>query len=252
MKHFILLLLFFTPTFLSAQNKEGTITYEATTKLEINFKLDGVDMEHIKSMIPKSNVVKKELLFTEKHSTYRDIKGEKADDAPMPDSQSEGVVIKFSGANNEDELYADHVKQTTVEKKDFLGRQFLISGEANKLKWKITGKQKEILGYQCQQATVLRDTIQTIAWFAPQIPVSSGPDGHGNLPGMILELDINDGQRVTTATNITFSSDVDSKITSPKKGKPVSKEKFKKIVEAKMKEMGDVRSGNTVIKIIEQ
>jgi GLPGLI family protein len=78
---------------------------------------------------------------------------------------------------------------------------------------------KEIGGHICMNAETtdkMRD--QTInAWFALDIPVSSGPERFIGLPGMILEVDINDGAVIMTADKIdlkklTSELDIPAKI----------------------------------------
>jgi GLPGLI family protein len=41
-----------------------------------------------------------------------------------------------------------------------------------------------------------------VAWFAMDIPLSFGPEGYQGLPGMILELDYNDGAMIVAADKI--------------------------------------------------
>ena len=252
MKKLILILISTFPSILIAQHNEGRILFEETAKLELNFKSDDVDMEHIKSMMPTSNSSKKELIFTQKHSIYRAAKNDDSDENASFESESDGITIKFrrSGANNE--LYANHEEQTTMEKRDFMGRVFLVSGDKDKQKWKIGTESKEIAGYQCQQAILQNDSTEVIAWFTPQIQVSAGPSGYGNLPGMILEMNIDKGKRVIKASEINLGGEASSDIVAPKKGKAVTKEKFQEIVKEKMKEMGELNGGNTVIKVIER
>ena len=66
------------------------------------------------------------------------------------------------------------------------------------------------------------DTAAIIAWFTTDIPVSAGPaDFQGQLPGLILEMDINKGQTVYKALEITAKVNI-SKIREPKEGKKVT------------------------------
>ncbi len=117
-------------------------------------------------------------------------------------------------------------------------RIFLIKGDPEKGNWKLTSNQKMILGFPCQEATQITEKDTINAWFTPAIPVSAGPSNYVNLPGLVLEVNINNGKRMIVAQNIDFKK-IDKKlIAKPKKGKKVTKEEFKKIMEEKMKEMG--------------
>jgi GLPGLI family protein len=72
---------------------------------------------------------------------------------------------------------------------------------------------------------VYEDTIKNqkiTAWFAQDLPLPLGPENYFGLPGLILEVDVNNGCVVITAEKIEFvSTGKDVKI--PKsKGKKVS------------------------------
>lgn len=87
--------------------------------------------------------------------------------------------------------------------------------------WQLLNEKKEINGYTCYKATsfnvikygekVFKHPIT--AWFCPEIPYSFGPNGYGNLPGLILELQVRN--IVYGAKKIEFDSkktfDIDKK-----------------------------------------
>ena len=50
---------------------------------------------------------------------------------------------------------------------------------------------------------MLPDTTIISAWIAMDIPVPAGPEFQGQLPGLILGLDINNGQIVYNAVEIS-------------------------------------------------
>lgn len=64
--------------------------------------------------------------------------------------------------------------------------------------WLLLNEKKEINGYLCYKATsfnVVKYGEKTFkhpvtAWFCPEIPYPFGPNGYGNLPGLILEVQI--------------------------------------------------------------
>ena len=65
---------------------------------------------------------------------------------------------------------------------------------------------------------------------------------------MILELNIDDGNRIITATSLNSENDIADKIVQPKKGKKVSQEEFIKIRDEKMKEAGmDGGNGQQIV-----
>lgn len=56
------------------------------------------------------------------------------------------------------------------------------------LKWKISSKKKNIMGYKCQSATVKFRGREYEAWFTSDIPLNFGPWKFQGLPGLILEV----------------------------------------------------------------
>lgn len=105
----------------------------------------------------------------------------------------------------------------------------------------------KILDYLCMKAE-FSDTADTyIAWFTPQIPIANGPGEYGGLPGMILMLDKNNGERTITATEIIEEEVDEELLVEPTKGKEVTSEEFREIMHEKMKEMGGQGGGFNVI-----
>ncbi|MFA7449135.1 MAG: GLPGLI family protein [Weeksellaceae bacterium] len=54
--------------------------------------------------------------------------------------------------------------------------------------WKIENEQKAYMDFTVQKATTRFKGREYIAWFAPQIPISSGPYKFKGLPGLIVEI----------------------------------------------------------------
>jgi GLPGLI family protein len=79
------------------------------------------------------------------------------------------------------------------------------------------------------------DTAQVVVWFTPAIPVSAGPDYEGQLPGLILQVDIN-GNTTYKAIEVSQKADI-AAIKEPKKGKKVTAEEFNKERDKMMAEM---------------
>ena len=81
------------------------------------------------------------------------------------------------------------------------------------------------------------DTSTVIAWFATDIPVSAGPaEYQGQLPGLILELDVNNGRQTYKAIEISPKTDVAS-IKEPAGKKRYTPEEFRKERDKMMEEM---------------
>jgi GLPGLI family protein len=231
-KSFLFLLASVSALIVWAQdNTTGTVKYEQVVKLEI--KLEG-DAAQFADMLPKERKSNKVLYFNPKASLYEN--GEKAEDQNMSMSSGSGnVMIRMEEPENK--IFTDLEKKSQLEQREFMTRVFLIEGEINQ-QWKLTGNQKMILDYPCQEAVMEKDSSKIVAWFTPVIPVSAGPSNLGGLPGLILSVEKNDGKETINATSVEFATVPNDKIEKPDKGKKVTREEFDKIVEEKMKEMG--------------
>jgi len=148
-------------------------------------------------------------------------------------------MIKMDMMEPDNKLFYDIEGLKTVEKKEFMSRVFLITGDVKQGEWKVTGEQKVVLDYPCMQAVKENEEGEkTIAWFTPSIPVATGPSNYIGLPGLVLQVESGDGDRVLTAKSIEFGA-IDKKLlVKPKKGKKVTSEKYDEIVAKKMEEMG--------------
>jgi GLPGLI family protein len=93
---------------------------------------------------------------------------------------------------------------------------------------------------------VISDTVNVIAWYTTDVPVPAGPAYTGQLPGLILELDVNNGQSITRA--IEFSPKVAAnKIKEPKDGKKLTAAEFTKEREKLLEEMRkNMPAGNVI------
>jgi GLPGLI family protein len=215
----------------------GKITYDETIKLEI--KLEG-DAAALAGNLPKERKTSKVLSFNREISLFEELK---TVDEEMSANHEGGISVRMI-ASGQSKIFTDLKSQKVTEQRDFMNRMFLIERPVKESNWKITGNQKVILGYPCMEAFRL-DTAgaKTTVWFAPSITVKSGPNGFCNLPGMVLEADINNGDRLYFAKSIEPLPEGKMKIERPKEGKSVSESEFREIVAAKMKEMGVENGG---------
>lgn len=81
---------------------------------------------------------------------------------------------------------------------DILGEKVYCLEETTQ-NWKVTTETKQIGDYLCFKATNIYRVEYGLkvfnhpvtAWFCPKLPYPYGPNGYGNLPGLILELQVN-------------------------------------------------------------
>lgn len=229
------------------QNTSGKIVFEETIKMEI--KLQGEDAERFRDMIPKERKFRKTLLYTPGASLYS------AEKAPVEEmsSEHEGAVVRMRVSNSDEKVFCDLQKGERIEQKDFMSRKFLIVSQPEAKDWKMTGNQKTILGYPCQEAIKQDSLSKTVVWFTPAIPVSTGPAVFSGLPGMVLAAEINDGKMVIQAVSVEPGEVAAELLVKPKEGKKVTQEEFKLIMDEKLKEMqmenGGAGGGNVIIRM---
>src|SRR5690625_3668705 len=92
----------------------------------------------------------------------------------------------------------------------------------------LTGKTKDLLGYECQEATVSFGNHKTTIWFTRDIPLSFSPVNRFFLPdgGVILELQ---NPRVHYLATKVQLKDIDDKaVTLPEPAQQLSREKLTK------------------------
>ena len=149
------------------------------------------------------------------------------------------------------------------------GKTFIVTDSIRKKNWKLTGETKAILGYHCMKASSVQtreslrmtmengnakreqftDTINIVAWFTNEIQGSFGPENYqGQLPGTILEINVNNGKYGFRAISVNEKTDV-AKIKEPTKGKKLTPEEFAKEREQLYKDMQQSSGGNMRINI---
>ncbi|MBK9108681.1 MAG: GLPGLI family protein [Saprospiraceae bacterium] len=241
--YFSLICLMFISIGNSQPMTSGKITYKETIKLNIDI---GDNNPEMAKMIPSSQSAEKVLYFTANESLYKN--EEKPKDVEVKheeDGNDFQLVIKMP----ETIIYSNKKEDQYLQSQDLMGKEFLISDKIDKLQWKVTPEQKKILNYVCQKA-VLSDTSKNLAvWFTNQLPVSIGPNGLSGLPGLILAIEQDNGDRMTIATAVDALPEA-FVFTKPSKGKVVKRVEYEQIREDKMKEMGAINGKGSGIKMI--
>jgi len=210
----------------------GTVRYTETVKL--NIKVEGMPADMVAAM-PKERKSEKVLVFNQTHSLFSNDMRVAANENVMSGG---GMTIAFRGADPENQLYYNLQDQKKIERREFMTRVFLIEDQVNTASWKLTGNEKSILNYPCQEATREVNERTERVWFTPAIPISTGPGEFLGLPGLVLEADINNGERILTVTSVELGDIDKTLLTRPRKGTRVTQEEFDEIVREKMEEMG--------------
>jgi GLPGLI family protein len=214
-----------------AQKIEGMISYELKANLH---KRLPKDQEGMKSMIPEFRTHQFELFFNQFESFYRNVEEEEDDD----EGDNGGVQIKMKFPQTLS--YQNYKNKTKAETREFFGKTFLIDDSLKAPAWKLSDESKTIQGYVCKKATYtnVERKQNVIAWYAERLMASAGPESYHSLPGLVLEVDINEGETIIIAKKIDLRELKKGEIKIPTEGKKITNAEYKKMVDEKMKEMG--------------
>jgi len=185
----------------------GTITFTETIQLDFDLP-EGMDIPEIS----KSLTLEKTLSFKDQRSVYKDVKNNASNDQTFT-SDDGSFELTFGMDENESSYHTDYKNKTTVNQTNFMGKTFII----------------------------------IVAWFTSEIPVAIGPDTYNQLPGAILMISKDDGKTEIKATHVNLEEPTEEVFELPKKGKKVTPEEFKQIVEEKTKEMAKEYGGKDAI-----
>ncbi len=247
-KLFLSLAILLTLQTVQAQQKEGTVIYQRKTN---TWKL--IQNEQVRNNVPEYQIAKYALYFSDSVSLYKLIPD---DNAPEPFAGEGGGFRRFNFGGGDGELYKNLTTGLTIQANELGGKNFLIIDTIKKAPWKISAETKQVLGVNCRKATrkVLQpvrqqrninfnrnggtiDTtvkppapkeIEVVAWFAETILAPVGPDTYGQLPGVILELNVDDGTTIYTALEVKKTIDI-KEFKEPKKGKKVTMQEYRQL-----------------------
>ncbi len=219
MKNFVTILLLAATLTANAQQTEGMVTYERTqhwTKIISRLTFLSKEEKDRAAQTWKNEdgwKTKMKLLFSPSASLYTYLT-----------DQGESEDGSYSWRNDEFLIYRNFDKEHKTDIMETLGKTYIVDDSLHTPVWKIGNQLKDVAGYICLRA----DTYDPVrnqkitAWFAQDIPVPAGPERYAGLPGVILEMAINDDDVVIEATKVEFKS-VAKDLTLPKtKGKKIN------------------------------
>ncbi len=258
----------------TAQMKEGKISYER--KINMHRNLPDPQM---KSMIPEFRTDKFELIFNESVSLFRSVVDEEAPDPFANAGGGGGGGMRMNFRMPTANTFTDVAKQMQYEERAFFEKEFLIVDSLKQYKWKLSEETKTIAKQLCKKATTMitapqmrmrvsiggpgnnTDTTantprapketELVVWYAENIPVSFGPDSYSGLPGVIMEIDQDNGANVTTAVEVSAKYPK-KELVAPTKGEKMNRAQFQENMQKLMQDMqrgGGIRMGGTAIRI---
>lgn len=226
--------LVFQTTELKAQPMEGTIRYLRTQNwAKMMSSVDYISKNQRDRMMYMWGTRSEWKTYTLLYFNSTESKYENSEEEAEPGSEgwSNRKETFFMKRNFKDYILYDGIT--------LMGKTYLIRDSIVPPVWKIMNDMKEVAGHICMNAS-MNDTLRkqsTIVWFALDMPVSAGPDRFTGLPGIILEVDVNNGALVMTADKIdmkplTTELDVPAKI----KGKKIDLANYNNLIEKQIKE----------------
>jgi GLPGLI family protein len=222
------------------QVAEGVIHYETKINMHRNIP---AEREGMKTMIPEFRTVKNQLFFNATETLYKPV---------IEDEQEEwsgGGGMRMRMTAPQSETYVNTESQVRTVSQEFMGKKYLIQDTLKMLPWKFGTETKTILGYECKQAYFTEEVkitmgtqeetrnVEITAWYTDKIKPFLGPDRYNTLPGTVLALDINGGERVTLAVKIENRPLKKNELKAPSSGTKVTQEEYQKMVSEQMEKM---------------
>lgn len=235
MKHYILFItLFLASSAAQAQEIEGVVRYLVTHNW--SKKMAAVDYiskqqrERISYMWGNRSEWK---MYSTLYITPTETKYEDSEEQAEPDDdgyswRKDVYLIKHN--------YATNTMNDVIQ---MLGKTYIIEDTLHAPDWKILNDLKEVAGHICMKAS-WEDTVKqqkVIAWFAMDIPNGGGPERFYGLPGLILEVDVNDGGMLISADKIDLKK-LNTELDLPKKlkGKKISEADYTALLQKHFKQ----------------
>lgn len=250
---------------------QGIAIYQSKVTNENNFNTSKLSEQQIE-MMPKQMISMIEktysLTFDNNHSIYK----EQQKISQM--QNQERLYLSALGSSNsiyfkniKDKLYKHQI--------DFFGKTFLIQDSLKFINWTLTSESKKIGEYTCYKALATRavdsadfssyrlrnikeeenvskvkdsmtitvdkplikipKTANVVAWYTPDIPISSGPGEYWGLPGLILE--VSSGKTTILCSQIFLNVNDKIEIKEHKKSKKITQDEYNEVVKGKLKEI---------------
>ena len=216
---------------ITAQSAEGVITYEV--KIDMHRRIPK-ERENMKSMMPQFRTEHQQLFFNGSESMYKRVEEDSEED--MSSTNDGGRPVQIRMMTPRAEVYLDNISQTRLVQQEFMGKEYLVIDTLKIAPWKFGSETKTIQGYECKQAYYTEEPrpnekMEVTAWYTDKIRPFLGPERFQSLPGTILALDINNGERVIIAKTIEFRPLKKNELKKPSKGTQMSQAEFRSMME---------------------
>jgi len=198
----------------------GAITYEMKIDLRRNAPPGNEQMREL----PQPPAHKDLLVFNATESLYKPIVEDETFDQ---DDGNVRMIIRRPLT----EVYYNHDQSYQIIFQELMGKKYRIEDSLKILPWKLGTETKTVLDYSCHQASYYDEERKQniVAWYTDKLRPFLGPDIFNSLPGAVMAVDINDGERIITAVGIEFRSLKKNELKISTGGTKVTQEEFNKM-----------------------
>lgn len=233
------------------QAQQGVITYETTMNMHRNLP---PERQELKNMIPEFRTTKEQLVFNSTESFYKPV----IEDEEEQFTSSGGGGVQFRMNQMSPESYINSSTLVRLMPREIAGKKYIVEDTLKVSPWKFGTETKEILGYVCKQAfyahteevqsmrmtsgsapTVEKRTVtqEITVWYTDKIRPNVGPDRFVTVPGAILAVDINNGERVIVARKIELRDLKKNELKAPSAGTKITQAEFRKMMDEQLQRM---------------
>ena len=211
---------------------KGRVEYEKKINQfkSIEGKEDNIWYKEMMKVYPKFVNDVYELRFDSKKSVYKLAK----------ENTDNKYLMWGSKPSETDGVVQDLENKSLSTQKDVFENTYLIKDSLRKLEWRITDETRDIAGFECRKAvTKICDSVYVVAFYTDQIPVSSGPESFGGLPGLILGLAVPRLYTTWFATKLELIDPSIAQLNPVQKGKKVTREQLFAELKKGLKDWGE-------------
>ncbi|WP_439129325.1 GLPGLI family protein [Polaribacter sp.] len=265
-KFLTLLLFLFLITNVSviAQDFNGKAIYVSKSKMELGnwgARLSEAQKKQVAQRLKNRLEKKYILVFNKQEATFKE--DQKID-------AISGATDSWGAYFSRGDQYKNIKETQLIQSQEFYGKRFLVKDNLYKIDWTLGTATKQIGDYTCYKAKAFvpykelnwynfswadlrnqenkdsekkeeENMIVVEAWYTPQIPLAHGPGEFWGLPGLILEVGVNNTTLLCTEVTINKGDKV--QLEAPDRGTEITKEEYSKTIRKKMAEMRNNRMG---------
>lgn len=226
-KNVIIIVIILISNKVFSQNNKGVAIYTKSYVENVDVKETFISKQ-MKNMKQEFESLNFNLRFTKDESIF-----EVLESINLEDNMLAKLALTVGGSNGL--FYINTKDRSILNSKESFGQEFIVKKALESIKWNLHNETKRIDNYVCYKATAIYVVINNKgtfnhpveAWYTTEIPVGFGPIGYGGLPGLIVELSVQNFKY--QMQQITFNPNKQFKIKKPTKGKLVTEAEFNAI-----------------------